>query len=139
MLAGCGGGTQATSTEPLTPEEYQEQVSALAREAGDRLRESANLVQGITAESVRRSAVEIRALSDEVAALNAPRNVLHAHRELIQGLRDFSVEFPDAMERTGYSRDPQTVLAALTQLPSYRLLQHAQLEFRRLGYTIELG
>jgi hypothetical protein len=138
VAAGCGGGGSSGGGEPLTKEQYQAKVKAIARQIGSELGSAVNLGKQTSPADVDKGVKALHEFANELADVTPPKEVAQAHQLLIDGMNTLADELKPLVEKLNKTKDPTEALSALFSLKALQLLNKAQQEFKQAGYTVNL-
>ena len=131
----------SSESKPLTKAEYQAQLEQTAKEIGDQLGKTQNDIDKTTDAELNQFSQEgVDEFADELEKMNPPDEVAHAHKRLMQAMRELGDEFPeDLQEGEGAPRTPSGGDRLLFGTPAIRRADQAQQEFKAKGYDLNLN
>lgn len=142
-LAACGGGGSSTSSEAMTPQQYEE----FLKKVSQRENESQGTVQeGLQAKSMDQLtkalsafATDQEARAEELASVTPPKNAETAHANLEKAFEDTAAAVKEVIPQVEKAGSPQAGLEALRKAQGPQQAGHelesALVELSKLKYT----
>jgi hypothetical protein len=138
LTAGCGGGggSDETTSKPLTKAEYQAELQQLSNQIGAQLRQSIGASTNLKKSDVPKLQVALRSFARKVEALNPPAAVEDLNTRLVAAMRGLATDLPSLVTRLDSAKDPSVAIAALFSAKSIQALLRLQQAFKDKGYDI---
>ena len=137
LTAGCGGGgSEGSSSPPLTKAQYQAKLQQLSNEIGAELRQSVGASTKLQESDVPKLQDSLRTFAGKVAALSPPTDVEDLHTQLVAAMRGLADDLPTLVDTLNKAKDPSEAIAALFGAKSIQALIKLQQEYKAKGYDI---
>jgi uncharacterized membrane protein len=143
VMAGCGGGGDGGAGEPLSKEDYEQQMQALQADlsaSADELQQAFSDPQDVEAmsEGLNDSADLLDEASSSLDDISPPEEVADAHQKMVDTSAAAAVklrEFSDTVANASLA-ELQESLAEFQNIQEFTELQSAVSEIQAKGYNI---
>jgi hypothetical protein len=132
LLAGCGG------EERLSKSEYEQKVQVVYADVQQAFRETNVKAQSHLADRVEAAQEQLREASEELEAVEPPKDVEEDNEEIVEGMRDYADDLDELREAAarGDRGAIESFNARIAEKKSVRKIAEAAEEMKFKGYDL---